>query len=406
MQDDSVFSFEGDWPAVEGLLGGASKLDALARETGALVRRRRICNGSQLLRLALGYAATGQSLRSAAAWSHSALGIPLSDVAVLQRLRDCGDLLSSVVGRLLSLSTEWAEPSALWRGPPIRLVDGSMFAGPGKRGGQHRLHASYDPGTGRFDLLNLTDVKVGETLSLARIEPGTIAVADRNYAKTKALRELADNMAFFLVRAGISAMKMIYDKTGERLTAQDVIAALGEAEAVEIAVTLQEAKPKKDQANPRPLSKPLKTRIVIVRASEAVAARERARIERSRSKHGVTPREDTKAMAGLIMFATNLLAEDWPIERLIPLYRLRWQIELAFKVLKSIFAMRAVPAKDPALARTWILANLAAALLANLLASALERAIPPSNHRRRLSKPLQNPAPRPVPHSHRRPSTG
>ncbi|SDR49197.1 Transposase DDE domain-containing protein [Rhizobiales bacterium GAS113] len=333
------------------------------------------------------------------------MGVPLSDVAVLQRLRDCGDLLSSVVGRLLSLSSEWAAPSTLWRGPPIRLVDGSMFAGPGKRGGQHRLHASYDPGTGRFDLLNLTDVKVGETLSLARIEPGAIAVADRNYAKTKALRELADNMAFFLVRAGISAMKMIYDKTGERLTAQDVITALGAAEAVEIAVTLQEAKPKKDRANPRPLPEPLKTRIVIVRASEAVATRERARIERSRSKHGVTPRQDTKAMAGLIMFATNLPAKDWPIERLIPLYRLRWQIELAFKALKSIFAMRAVPAKDPALARTWILANLAA-LLANLLASALGRAIPPSNDRHRLSKPLSNPAPRPVPHRHRRPSTG
>jgi hypothetical protein len=395
MQDDSVFSFEGDWPAVEGLLGGASELDALARETGALVRRRHIRDGSQLLRLALGYAATGQSLRSTAAWSSSALDVPLSDVAVLQRLRECGDLVSSVVGRLLSLSTKWAEPSALWRGPPIRLVDGSMFAGPGKRGGQHRLHASYDPGTGRFDLLKLTDVKVGETLSLARIEPGAIAVADRNYAKTKALRELADNRAFFVVRAGISSMKMISDKTGERLTAQDVIAALGEAEAVEIAVTLQEAKPKKDRAkpkkeraNPRPLPEPLKTRIVIVRASEAVAARERARIERSRSKHGVTPREDTKAMAGLIMFATNLPATDWPIGRLIPLYRLRWQIELAFKVLKSIFAMRAVPAKDPGLARTWILANLAAALLANLLASALERAIPPSNDRHRLSKPL------------------
>jgi hypothetical protein len=387
MQHDSVFSFGGDWPAVEELLGSAAALDALARETGALVRRRQIRDGSQVLRLALGYAATGQSLRSTAAWSSSALGVTLSDVAVLQRLRDCGDMLSAVVSRLLSLSTQWAAPSALWRGPPIRLVDGSMFAGPGKRGGQHRLHASYDPGTGRFDVLNLTAVKVGERLSQARVEPGAIAVADRNYAKTKALRELADNKAFFLVRAGISAMKMIYDKTGERLTAQDVIVALGEAEAVEIAVTLQEAKPKKrDRASLRP--EPLKTRIVIVRASEAVAARERARIERSRSKHGVTPREDTKAMAGLIMFATNLPPEDWPIERLILLYRLRWQIELAFKILKSIFGMRAVPAKDPALARTWILANLAAALLADLLASALERAIPPSSDHRPLSAPL------------------
>ena len=42
MQHDSAFSFEGDWPAVEELLGSAEALDSLARETGALVRRRHI----------------------------------------------------------------------------------------------------------------------------------------------------------------------------------------------------------------------------------------------------------------------------------------------------------------------------------------------------------------------------
>ena len=78
------------------------------------------------------------------------------------------------------------------------------------------------------------------------------------------------------------------------------------------------------------------------------------------------------------MILTNLPLKSWPIARVALVYRLRWQIELAFKTLKSTFAMRDTPAKDPKLARTWILANLAAALLADLLASAFERAIPPS----------------------------
>jgi hypothetical protein len=374
MEPDSEISFDGSWPDIEAVLGGAEAIDALAVETGALMRRRQIRNGSQLLLLAFGYATTGRSLRSTAGWSALALDAAISDVAVMERLQACGDFLDRLVGRLLALSTDWAEPLPLWDGPPIRLVDGSMFAGPGKKGGQHRLHASYDPALGRFTVLDLTDVKQGETLSRARIEAGAIGVSDRNYAKTPALREVADNEAFFLVRAGISSMKMIYEATGKRLTAQDVINALGDADAVEIAVTLEEARSKKGQ----PTREPLKVRIVIVRASEAAAARERARIERSRTKHGVTPREDTKAMAGVVMFATNLPPEDWPISRLIPLYRLRWQIELAFKTLKSTFEMRNVPAKDPKLARTWILANLAAALLADLLASASERSLPPS----------------------------
>jgi IS4 transposase len=139
-------------------------------------------------------------------------------------------------------------------------------------------------------------------------------------------------------------------------------------------VTLKEAKPNKAQ----PIPAPLKCRIIITRAAESAAARERARIRRSRVKYGVTPLPDTLAMAEVVMFATNLAAEDWPPDKLLTLYRLRWQIELAFKTLKSTFDMRRVPAKEPKLARTWILANLAAALLANLLSSALQRAIPPS----------------------------
>ena len=46
------------------------------------------------------------------------------------------------------------------------------------------------------------------------------------------------------------------------------------------------------------------------------------------------------------------------------LYRLRWQIELAFKRWKSLAGLERLPAKDPALARSWIYARLIAALLA------------------------------------------
>src|SRR5215468_8827360 len=118
MQHDSAFSFEGDWPAVEKLLGSAEALDSLARETGALVRRRQIRDGSQVLRLALGYAATGQSLRSTAAWISSALGVTLGAGAVLKRLREWGGLLPGVGGRFRSLSRKGAERSALWNAQP------------------------------------------------------------------------------------------------------------------------------------------------------------------------------------------------------------------------------------------------------------------------------------------------
>src|SRR5665213_2760547 len=156
MEPDSEFSFVGRWPQIEALLGGAGQIDALARATGALKRPREVRDGSQLLRLALGYAATGRSLRTTAAWSASALGVELSDVALLGRLYETGDFLASLTTGLLARLCRVAAPSETWQGPPIRLVDGSMFAGPGRKGGQRRLHASYDPARQMFTTFDLT----------------------------------------------------------------------------------------------------------------------------------------------------------------------------------------------------------------------------------------------------------
>src|SRR5579871_1435539 len=122
MASDSRLSFEGDWRGIEEILGGRMAIDALARSTGALVRRREVRDGSQLLRLALGYAATDRSLRTTAGWSGSALDIHLSDVALLNRLRDAGDFLAALNARLLAQTAKVApEPFERWQGPPIRL---------------------------------------------------------------------------------------------------------------------------------------------------------------------------------------------------------------------------------------------------------------------------------------------
>ena len=50
-------------------------------------------------------------------------------------------------------------------------------------------------------------------------------------------------------------------------------------------------------------------------------------------------------------------------EEVVRLYRMRWQIELAFKRLKSLGGFADLQASDPRLARTWLLAHLIAAVL-------------------------------------------
>jgi hypothetical protein len=67
--------------------------------------------------------------------------------------------------------------------------------------------------------------------------------------------------------------------------------------------------------------------------------------------------------ADYLVLLTTLDAADYPADRVIALYRMRWQIELAFKRLKSLIGIDKLPAKNPDLARAWLAAHLIVALL-------------------------------------------
>ncbi|MER9466684.1 hypothetical protein NKI82_12285 [Mesorhizobium sp. M0482] len=62
-------SIETDWQALISRLSQSLDLEATARATGALVRRRNVADAATLLRLALAYGPGAMSLRSAAAWA-------------------------------------------------------------------------------------------------------------------------------------------------------------------------------------------------------------------------------------------------------------------------------------------------------------------------------------------------
>lgn len=64
-----------------------------------------------------------------------------------------------------------------------------------------------------------------------------------------------------------------------------------------------------------------------------------------------------------MLLLTSLSEDEYSAEQVADCYRLRWQIELAFKRLKSLLHLDALRAKEPELAKAWIFANLLAAFL-------------------------------------------
>ncbi|MBF0563458.1 MAG: transposase [Alphaproteobacteria bacterium] len=82
------------------------------------------------------------------------------------------------------------------------------------------------------------------------------------------------------------------------------------------------------------------------------ADRERKKIQRRASKKQYVTDPRSLIAAGYVMIVTPLPADLFPADEIAALYRLRWQIELAFKRLKSILRIDQLRAFDPELART------------------------------------------------------
>src|SRR5258708_18861058 len=108
-----------DWNGVVARLGGAAMLNVTARERKAFLRPREITNAVDLLRLILAYCLGERGLRLTAAWAVSVGLVDISNVALLYRLRQCGDWLAMLVGQVLS----GAAPQAA-HGRLIRVIYG------------------------------------------------------------------------------------------------------------------------------------------------------------------------------------------------------------------------------------------------------------------------------------------
>src|SRR5258705_13772861 len=109
-----------DWTNVVARLGGAETLKVTARETKAFLRPRAITNAVDLLRLILAYCLGERGLRLTAAWATSVGLVDISNVALLYRLRQCGNWLAMLVGHVLA----GAVPKAA-HGRLIPIIDGT-----------------------------------------------------------------------------------------------------------------------------------------------------------------------------------------------------------------------------------------------------------------------------------------
>jgi hypothetical protein len=360
MEEEKVGArLEEDWGVVEGLL--PEGWQARARECGALRRGRGIADARTLLRVMLVHLAQGCSLRETAVRAAQGGLAQVSDVALHKRLRNCGAWFQWLG---MELMRRWValQPQQVFGAYRVRVVDGSVVREPGATGSSWRLHYAIDLSTLRCDEVILTEPTVGESLQRFAVRRGEVLIADRGYAQP----------------AGIAYVKRHGGEVVVRLNLRNVPLRHPDGSAFDILAALRTLPPAACGQWPVRVAGrggDFAARLCAVRksATAAAAARERAAAESRHHGHAVQP--DTLEAAGYTFVLTTLDERVAPAA-ILEMYRGRWQIELAFKRLKSLLDLGHLRKSDPVAAQAWLQGKLLVSLLIEALRVAAERFSP------------------------------
>ena len=305
-----------DWESFQERLG--IDLERTAKETKAIQRKREISSAKDLLRLILFYATSDWSLRLVGAWALlQGIGY-LSDVAILKRLRNSRAWIGKLVFMLMQKRV-----SALKHLPGVRLrvIDATTINIPGSKGIDWRLHLSFDLGNLCLDGVEITDRYGGESLARFEAQSNEIWVADGAYPFASGMAPMLHAGAGLIVRINWRNVPVC----GPDRQRFEIIPWL------KTLTTLSEKliwmNTPQGWFQFRLIASPIPP-------DKIEEVRRRVRLRHQRKKRPLN--EDTLLAAGFVLLLTNLSAETWSGQLVLALYRMRWQIELYIKRLKSL----------------------------------------------------------------------
>ncbi len=343
----SIGTDSAQWKAVEAILPTGWR--ELAEQQG-LIRRNlpaqlgaKVHDIGVVLRLVFYQVATHVGLVTATAAFAAADVVTLSSVALHKWMRKLAPYLAELAKQMIGAGALFSP--ARWAGYNVLLVDATTVSRPGATGTTARLHTALRLADLRLVQVYVTDDKGGETLRRFDVSPGDLWIGDRGYAGPPGIAMVVAQGGDVLVRYNRGSLPL-YGASGRPL---DVLA--------ELTKRLHRPLAKREwQAWVHPATgERIRGRLCAVRlpADKAVEARRRLQKEQ-----GADITVETLAMADFVAVFTTAAADRLNTDRVLELYRLRWQVELEYKRDKSITGLDRLPNFRPDTIASWIYAKL------------------------------------------------
>jgi len=274
--------------------------------------------------------------------------ISLRKQSLDERFTDkCVAFIKTVLQELLEENLKCLYPQGLLRGfSRVRIKDSTRFKVPsnlsnefkpcGGRPGRFFAGASiqyeYDLISGKILDLSIHSSSRNDRRdaieTAGEVEENDLTIRDLGYFGIPVLKSFIDKNAYFVSR--LDSMVSVFDEKGSRVSFHELYHRMQKwgLDKMELPVLIGE-------------NDKLALRLIVSIVPQEVyekRIREGKKNNESRGR-GCTISEETRLRYRFNLFITNASQEQLAMDKVYPVYRLRWQIELMFKCWKSIFGI-------------------------------------------------------------------
>lgn len=342
-----------DWPKLLALLPVG--WEAKAKELGALKFGRRF-TPETLLRTLLLYLSSDCSMRETA----TRADVELSDVGLLKRVDKSGNWLGWITEQLIEQTPLPAMACPALQGRRLLAADGSVVTEPGAIAATWRLHYTMDIRTLSCCEVQITPSKIGESLVQFSVQRGDVLIADRGFANRRGVNHVLDGGGDVLVRMNLSSLPL----KNEDGTPFEQLPGLR---------TLQVGQTGEWPAVMQGSNGAVAVRVCAYRKTDEQREESELKLQDTAKRKQKEQKLQSKTVeaAGYVVVVTTL--NSLTAEEVLALYRHRWQVELAFKRMKSLLGLSRLRKKSPEGAKAWLQGKL-------LVACLIERLIAEGEH--------------------------
>ena len=323
-------------------------------KTGAIRRQRGVSSPADLMMLAMFHLQNGCSLKEISEVARITKLGRMSDVAFMKRFEKCGGWFICINEKIATGSTiNYSKPEWL-KNYEVLTVDASVVSEKGRSGRDYRLHYALDIFKMRSYEHKITATETGESLVNFSFKPGHLVIADRAYSTVKGIEHCRENGADYILRLRKNSFTVRGDD-GEKIDLTKMLSDLSEGEYLDLAANATNTS-----------GHIVPVRICAMRKTPEAVTETHKKLRRRESKKQIKIADETKTFNEYIVTVTSLSA-DITAQQVLDSYRLRWQVELYFKRLKSILNFGELPKRRQDSVIAWLNGKLMVALLIELI---------------------------------------